>query len=114
MEYFSKARISRSGLAHIKHLLSYEPKNENECFGEDETISVTAKYPNGYQMDIKLCGVQYREGESNLPWTEAVLFDENCSQVAVTDPYDEFDGSWVLYADGVEYNALVVECEDEL
>ena len=54
-------------------------------------------------MDIKCCGVQYMEGESNLAWTEAVLFC-NSDQIACTDPMDEFEGDWELEdGDGSKY-----------
>ena len=46
-------------------------------------------------MDIKCCGVEYREGESNTAWTEAVLF-LNGSQVGFTDPSNEFFTEWIL------------------
>ena len=79
----------------INRYLSVEPENESECLGEDNTIVYTFKFEGGYDMDVKCCGVQYREGESNLAWTEAVLFCHG-SEVACSEPSDEFFGTWEL------------------
>ena len=92
--------------AMINEYLNHEPANESDCFNEDETFSKTVKFPDGAEMDIKLCGVQYLDGESNLPWTEAVLFI-NGSEVACSEPEDEFFGEWELEHDGTRYIANV-------
>ena len=75
-----------------------ELASEEECFGEDETITETARFDNGFEMYIKCCGVQYEEDGCNLAWTEAVLF-HNGGQVAFTEPSDEFEGDWELEDD---------------
>lgn len=82
-------------LSLINKYLREEPKSESECLGEDETVSVTAKFNNGIEMDIKCCGVQFEEGGSNTAWTEAVLF-RNGSQISCTDVCDTFEGEWEL------------------
>ena len=105
---FKKIYLTKEKLDWINNLLTHEPKTEDDCFGEDETFSVTAKFPDGYEMDVKLCGVQYLEGQSNLPWTEAVLFF-NGSQVAYTEPAERFEGIWTLNHDGNNYTVLVSE-----
>lgn len=100
-------RISKKDADEIKKLLSEKPKDESSCFGEDETISYTADFGNGMEMDIKLCGVRFEEGESNLPWTEAVLFDHGC-EVCHTEPGDDFFGTWELKHENMTYAAEVI------
>lgn len=86
----------------INRYLTVEPADRESCQGEDETITVTARFENGFQCDIKCCGVQYREGESNLSWTEAVLFDERGAEVACTEPEDTFFRTWeIAYMDNL-------------
>ena len=100
--------VKKSFIDMIERYLHKEPKDSSACLGEDETISVTTKFDNGVEMDIKCCGVQYKEGESNTAWSEAVLF-KNGSQVACTEPSDTFDGDWELEcADGDTYIAHVI------
>ena len=101
--------VSQTLLNMVNKYLTIEPTCREECLGEDNTISVTADFGNGMEMDIKCCGVQYREGESNTAWTEAVLF-ENGSEVCCTDPADDFEGEWELECDGDQY-IVYVEAE---
>ena len=90
----------------IDYYLSHEPVSEEECFGEDAVITYTAKFEDGMEMDIKLCGVQYEEEESNLPWTEAVLFRNGC-ELTHSEVSDEYFGLWELEYDGDVYSCLV-------
>ena len=86
--------VSAQDAELIKEYLSIEPESEDECLGEDRTITYTVKFGNGIEMDIKLCGVRYDESEeSNKPWTEAVLF-KNGREICCTEPDDEFFGEW--------------------
>ena len=91
----------------INELLTTEPADESECMGEDETISYTAKFDNGMQADVKVCGVQYDDNPdaSNLPWSEAVLFDSTGSQLCCTEPSDDdtIIGEWTLEYNGETY-----------
>lgn len=84
--------------ARIKHLLDHEPKDESECFGEDESISISHTFDDGYWMCIDLCGVQYEEGGCNTPWTQAVLYDPSGRQIGFTESAEEFFGKWELKA----------------
>lgn len=102
MVYEKTIRIAQSKLDKINRYLTVEPVDEYECLGEDLTIVATVKFDNDIEMDIKCCGVQYQEGESNLAWTEAVLF-KNGSEVCCTEPCDEFEGDWELECDGDKY-----------
>lgn len=91
----------------IDYLLSHEPKTEEECFGEDLIVTYSCKFGNtDVEMDIKLCGVYFEDGESNLPWTEAVLF-KNGSEVNYTEVCDEYFGEWELEYNGDTYKCTV-------
>lgn len=70
---------------------------------EDHTISCTATFLDGRQMDIKCCGSQ-----SGPSWTEAVLFDQYGEELCMSDPEEEFDGEWSLECDGITYEVNVV------
>jgi len=100
--------IDKEKAAYIRGILYCEPKTEEDCFGEDDAIVYTVEFEDGYEMDIKVCGVQFREGESNLPWTEAVLF-RNGQEVCCSEPDDVFFGEWILSCKGKEFVAFVKE-----
>ena len=88
----------------IDKLLSYQPKSEDDMLlTEDEAYTVTTIFPNGYFMNIKICGVQYREGEDNRPWCEAALFSKTGALLAVTIPSEEFFGYWELKTPSNKY-----------
>lgn len=94
---------------YINHLLHTEPSCEEECYGEDQTYTNTVVFNDGIEMDIKLCGVQYREGESNLPWTEAVLFKSGC-EIGCSEPSDEYLGEWSIKSDDdTTYKVIVTK-----
>ena len=90
-----------SSLIHF--LLKHEPKDENENFGIDETISKSVTFDDGCVMDIKCCGVEYEEGTTNLPWTEAVLFNDKGGEICCSEVSDDFFGDWELEANGNKY-----------
>ena len=93
----------------INYLLAHEPADESECMGEDETLVYTAVFDDNRQVDIKLCGVQYDEdNETNVPWTEAVLFDEKGFELCCTDVGEDFYGSWELEYNGETYKVEVI------
>lgn len=102
MRIEKKIMLKPEEVKYIARLLSVEPTSQEECFGEDETITHTVMFGNGMEMDIKLCGVQYEEGGCNKPWTEAVLF-KNGNQVSCTEPDEIYLGEWCLEYDGDEY-----------
>lgn len=83
-----------------------EPRCEDDCFGEDETITHTAIFGNGIEMDIKICGVQFIEGECNTPFTEAILFKDGY-EVACSEPSEGLDGEWELEYNDVLYQVIV-------
>lgn len=104
-------KISKKEAEQINRHLTIEPTCADECLGEDIAIVHTAKFKNGIEMDIKCCGVQYEErNESNLAWTEAVLF-KNGYEVCCTEPSDEYLGTWICEYNGNDY-IVYVEIEE--
>lgn len=71
------------------------PETPEETLHEDETVTITAGFPNGVQMDIKCCGVQFNEDEDNSAWTEAVLFAPDGYEISCSEPADTFTGEWI-------------------
>ena len=78
---------------------------------EDNTISFTACFDDGREMDIKCCGAS-RNGENQPSWTEAVLFDHG-SEVSCTEPCDTFFGTWELKCNGNIYSVEVVKVDSQ-
>lgn len=75
-----------------------------EFQNENNTVSVTAVFPDGCEMDIKCCGCQ-----SEPSWTEAVLFNAKGGELCCTDPSDRFAGEWKLEHDETSYIATLTE-----
>lgn len=98
----------------INNYLNNEPCCEEECLGEDDTIIFTATFNNKYQMDVKCCGVQYLENETNTAWTEAVLFNEHGVELCSTEPSEEYLGEWNINYGGDEYAVTVSTSEHQL
>lgn len=110
MRYEKTIVVAPESLEKINKYLDEEPECEGNCLSEDETIIETAVFEDGYEMDIKCCGVKYEEGGCNTSWTEAVLF-HNGSEIACSDVGDDFEGDWELKDnDGNTYIVHVV-CE---
>lgn len=103
-----EAKVEYNGdKERINRYLAVEPSDMENGQSEDETISVTARFANGFECDVKCCGVQYREGESNLSWTEAVLFDKNGAEVACSEPDSQFFKTWEIEYEGNLYKIHV-------
>ena len=104
MNYYKKIFIDKDLNSRINYYLTHEPVDEtDEYLHEDETITQTICFPNGIEMDIKCCGVQFKENDSNIAWTEAVLFQNGC-QINYSEVSDEYTGRWELYDyDGNNY-----------
>lgn len=74
---------------------SSSKKLEKYLYGEEvqgfgSTLSETAKFSDGYSMDIRCCG------DEDTSWTEAILYDNTGMQVAITETYETFIGYWEL------------------
>lgn len=92
-----------------------EGDSERYRMGEEETISYTATFENGYQMDVKCCGVKYEPpvpGDDdpflhNAAWAEAVLYSASGEEVACSEAGNPFFGTWTLSDERNEYTAEV-------
>lgn len=86
---------------------------QDDCQGEDNTISVTVHFPDGCEMDIKCCG-----DTDEASWTEAVLFaptggsSNGVAEVGCTEPDDSFEGEWFLEHGGNTYHLMVTDGGD--
>lgn len=103
-------RVTRYDAEDIMSRLNTVPCSEEECMGEKETITHTANFGQGIEMDIKVCGVSFMEGIPNMPWTEAVLFENGC-QVACSEPGEDFFGEWELSYGDTVYRVIVTADE---
>lgn len=112
MKYEKVLVISDNEAEQINKFLHVEPKDSSECLGEDDTFTRTAVFENGIEMDVKCCGSQYQEGESNLAWTEAVLF-KNGWEVSFSEPEEEYLGEWSLDYEGNDYVVKVITESEE-
>ena len=104
MDHKAVIILSEKETDRIKKYL--DPERIDECLGEDETFVKTASFPDGIEIDVKCCGVQYREGEDNSAWCEAVLF-KNGSEAACTGPEDDYFGEWEFDYKGDHYSVTV-------
>lgn len=98
--------IPASVMAQINGFLN--AKTEDDFQGEDQTISYTAHFSDGKEMDIKCCGCQQAAS-----WAEAVLFDEHGCELCVSETSDRFDGQWHLCYDGIDYLVTVTSNPDQ-
>lgn len=113
MRFEKTLYITESEHNIINKYLTREPEGPSECLGEDCSISNVVHFDNGFEMSIMLCGVQYKEGDSNLAWTQAVLYKDGI-ELAYTDPEGEYLGEWICYYRGNEYVAYVEVRSDPL
>lgn len=103
-KYIQRVSITPSQAKVIERYLN--ASKEDEYQGEDSTISVTAVFPDGMEMDVKCCGCN-----DDPSWTEAVLFQDG-SEVCCTDVEEEFLGPWELDYEGRRYIAIVSVSDD--
>lgn len=91
----------------LERWLTVEPTCEEEALPEDKVYSYTADFGDGWEMDIKVCGVKFdKVEESNTAWSEAILFKDGCERCC-SQVSDSFIGDWELEADGIEYVTTV-------
>ena len=77
--------ISKSSSKKLEKYLCGE-----EVQGFGSSLSETAKFFDGYSMDIRCCG------DEDTSWAEAILYDNTGVQVAITETYETFIGYWEL------------------
>lgn len=106
MRYEKTIAISKAAADMIISYLTVEPKCADECLSENETIVYTAVFDNGIEVDIKCCGVQYHEEDTNTAWCEAVMF-ENGHEVYCEYGEDDFFGEWEFEYNNDEYVVIV-------
>ena len=112
--YKKTVKIEKNLADKISQYLTEHDSYENWCesgLSEDRTISAAATFDNGYQMDVKCCGVQYDPNSTNTAWTEAVLFDDKGNELVCSDVSEDFFGQWELEHDGSKY-IVDVEIDD--
>ena len=103
MIYEETLYIDRATDKELKKYLGKNATREEDNLPEGTHFVITAAFPDGTEMDVKLCGVQYEEGSnSNRPWTEAVLF-KNHAEVSCTEVEEEFVRDWEMPYDGNVY-----------
>lgn len=92
--YQTTIEISKQELDKIEELLFMTGDEIYDKYGmkRDETIIHTAKFDDGYFMDIKLV---ICDGE-DTPYTEAVLFNKSGCEVGYTEPFGDYGGCWVV------------------
>jgi len=98
-----KVYIGKDLLRTINGYLNAKP--EDEFQPEANMTSVTARFPNGIEMDVECC-----RGQDEPSWTEAVLFENGC-EVGCTEPGEKFEGEWELEYKGIRYIAKVLAVE---
>lgn len=97
MNYQKTITVSTPEAAFINKAMQ-----SKDMMGEGDTIFQTARFADGMEMDVKLCGAQ-----DDTPWTEAVLFKDG-SEVCCSEPGEAYDGHWTLECNGNTYTAMVV------
>lgn len=76
----------------------------SERLNEDDTFVRTAKFEDGFEMDIKCCGTQ-----DDVAWAEAVLFHENGHEACCGEVRDDYLGTWEFEWGGNVYRVHVVK-----
>ena len=101
--------IPKEDMKFINNLLSMPGEDIYQKYGykRDETITHTAKFPDGVEADVKLVIC-----EEDTPYTEGVLF-QNGFEVAHTEPDDTYDGVWEFIYQGSKYIVNVICTDDE-
>lgn len=96
--YKSNVKVDSKSANEIKEALK-----KPGIMREDDTTRFTAKFANGYEMDIKCCGAN-----DETAWTEAILYDDKGNEVRVSDVDDEYFKEWEIEDDnGNKYIAKV-------
>lgn len=96
MNYITKIKISQKFADYANKCL------QRHILDEDETHAKTAVFPNGCQMDIKLCGAHEEPA-----WTESALYDEEGCELCRSDVSDEFIGEWHIVYENNSYTVIV-------
>lgn len=92
--------IPKKDINHYDMLLTMTGNQIYDKFGlkRDETITYTANFEDGYEVDIKLVICE----DESKPYTEAVLFN-NGSEVTCSEPEGDMLGDWELETDTTKF-----------
>lgn len=107
MNYQKEIKINEFDFAQISKWLSLpnydnaNPINLENYQGEENTLSYTATFGNGYEMDIKCCGC-----DNCASWIEAVLF-KNGVELKYTECMDEILQEFQIEDNGDIYTVIV-------
>lgn len=109
MVYEKFLYIGKREAAEIQKALNWKEGDSSDFrLGEEDTIINTVGFDNGFDMDIKCCGVKYLENEDNSAWTQAILYDTNGYEVGCSEVEAEYFGTWELDdGDGNIYRVFV-------
>lgn len=111
MNYTKEIKINKTDLEQITKWLELptcnddetNPVDTNDCQGEGNTMSFTAVFENGYEMDIKCCGCT-----DCASWVEAVLFHYGI-ELCCTECLEEILGEFSLDYEENTYTVIVVK-----
>lgn len=95
----------------IDYMLTHEPKSKAECVPEGEVLGYIINLASPYCMVIRICGVEYEPDGHNLPWGEAILYEDGI-EVACTDAISKFFGEWKITYKGEEF-VVCIEREQQ-
>ena len=74
-------------------------------------VTYTAKYPDGFEMAIRCCGV--RDDDDYRAYTEAILY-KNGEEVVCSEISDIYERTWTLGYDRVEYTVIIKREEESV
>lgn len=114
-KHYAECWIPKNVFDLFHHYLFYMPKDKEHSLSENQTYTIVAKFDNGKYMEIILHGVQYSDDKryTNTAWTEAVLFDENGSEISRAEPDKHLDGVWSLDDANDIYTAIIHVFDDK-
>lgn len=90
----------------VNEILEIEEGRYEEADDEEAIKTWTAKFENGYEVDIKLCN-------GDTPYIDSVLFNPNGSQVAVLEISEYLIGEYSFEANGDNYDVEIVIPDSE-
>lgn len=104
-------KIAETTLDFLNRALNWkEGDSPTYRFNEDDGWVGTVVFDKKYEVDIKVCGVQYLGEGNDSAYSEVVLF-RNGSEVCCSDVGDTVLGTWEL-SDGDTEFVVHVEVEN--
>lgn len=119
MIYKETLKIGKSETDKINKALKWKKGcPDEERMEQDDIISHTVEFKNGYQADFKVVGTDFEELSEedeamfpyhNAAWTEMALFTRDGAEVAASEIDEEYFGVWEF-----EYNDDIYEVTIEV